>query len=94
MNDIKTQYPVLLERLSNFYAANSDTYGAGVDEAIMMIRESGIIDSLTTISLLDEAGYGASNDAGTVMDYLRSITPIKPRAEPIIEKIQPDHQCK
>lgn len=70
---VRCECPALLERLRRHYRENRDTYGAGVDRAIAMIRKAGIDGEMSTLSLLEEAGY-ENEGPGTVMQLIRNVT--------------------
>ncbi len=62
---VKVEYPNLISKINNIYFM---TEGKRQDEAIELIRESGIRDRLTTTSLMNVSMFGQDENISRYWD--------------------------
>ena len=55
---VKVQFPKLIERLNVLYFSAYECHGKAIDEAVEMIRDSGVISGMETTNILLSSNYG------------------------------------
>jgi D-arabinose 1-dehydrogenase-like Zn-dependent alcohol dehydrogenase len=59
---MKVQYPKLINSLNSLYLQAHNSHFRAIDEALELIRETGIRSKLETTSLLQASHYGRTQD--------------------------------